>query len=74
MADRIAAEIWIGGKLPRRLLEEFPIADLCLDWDSTRLASSAEADILAARDADGLLHFADIEAAWGEFVRLKKLG
>ena len=28
MADRMAAEIWIGGKLPRSLLDEFPISDL----------------------------------------------
>ena len=71
MADRIAAEIWIGGKLPRSLLDEFPVSDLCLDWDGTRLQSSAEADILAARDEDGLLHFADTEAAWGEFDELE---
>ena len=72
MADRMAAEIWIGGKFPRSLLEELPISDLYLDWDNTRLASVAEADILAARDADGLLHFADIEAAWGEFQELEE--
>ena len=28
MADRMAAEIWIGGKLSRSLLDEFPISDL----------------------------------------------
>jgi hypothetical protein len=71
MADRMAAEIWIGGKLPRSLLDEFPISDLCVDWDYNRLASSAESDILAGRDPDGLLHFADIEAAWGEFQELE---
>ena len=71
MADRMCAEIWIGGKLPRTLLEELPVSDLRLDWDENRLASSAEADILAARDADGLLHFADAEAAWGEFQELE---
>ncbi len=71
MADRIAAEIWIGGKLPRSLLEEFPISDLRLDWDHNRLRSTTEADILAARDEDGLLHFADDEAAWGEFEELE---
>ena len=35
MADRMSAEIWIGGKLPRSLLNEFPISDLRLDWDET---------------------------------------
>ena len=72
MADRMSAEIWIGGKLPRSLLEEFPVSDLSMDWDNTRLASSAEADIMAARDETGLLHFADIEADWGEFQELEK--
>ena len=71
MADRMAAEIWIGGKLHRSLLEAFPVSDLRLDWDHNRLRSSNEADILAARDEDGLLHFADDEAAWGEFQELE---
>jgi hypothetical protein len=71
MADRMAAEIWIGGKLLRSLLDEFPISDLALDWEHNRLASSAEPDILAARDENGLLHFADVEAAWGEFQELE---
>ena len=71
MSDRMAAEIWIGGKILRSLLEEFPISDLRLDWDNNSLASSAETDILAARDEDGHLHFADAEAAWGEFEELE---
>jgi hypothetical protein len=71
MADRMAAEIWVGGKLPRSLLDEFPISDLSLDWDNNRLASFGEADILAARNEDGHLHFADVEAAWGQFEELE---
>jgi hypothetical protein len=72
MADRMSAEIWIGGKFPRSLLEEFPVSDLNVDWDNTRLTSSAETGILAARDEAGLLHFANVEAAWGEFEDLEK--
>ena len=71
MADRMAAEIWIGGKLPRSLLEEFPISDLRLDWDETRFDSTSEQSILSTRDESGLLHFADCEAAWGEFEELE---
>jgi len=71
MADRMSAEIWIGGRLRRSLLEELPVSDLCLDWDHNHLQSTSEADILAARDEDGLLHFSDAEAAWGEFVELE---
>jgi hypothetical protein len=71
MVDRMAAEIWIGGKLPRSLLDEFPISDLRLDWDATPFDASSEEGILSARDDSGLLHFADCEAAWGEFTELE---
>ncbi len=71
MADRFAAELWIGGRLLRSLLDEFPVSDLCLDWDGNRPQSYVEADILATRNEDGLLHFADVEAAWGEFQELE---
>jgi hypothetical protein len=71
MADRMAAEIWLGGKLPRELLPEFPISDLRLDWDGTPFDWTTEAGILAARDEEGLLHFADCEVAWGEFQELE---
>lgn len=66
MADRMPAEIWIGGALPRSLLDEFPISDLWVDWDQNPIDASSEEGILAARE-DGLLHFADAEAAWGQF-------
>ena len=71
MADRMPAEIWIGGKLPRSLLDEFPISDLRLDWDETPFDATSEEGILSARDESGLLHFADCEAAWGEFQELE---
>jgi hypothetical protein len=71
MSDRMAAEIWIGGNLPRSLLEEFPISGLWLDWDNTSFDDSSEEGVLNARDEDGLLHFADCEAAWGEFGELE---
>ena len=71
MADRIPAEIWVGGKLPRSLLDEFPIFDLRLDWDATPFDSTSEEGILSARDESGLLHFADCEIAWGEFEDLE---
>ena len=71
MADRMACEIWIGGKFPHGLLDEFPISDLRLDFDATPFDSTTEEGILSARDEDGLLHFADCEAAWGEFAVLE---
>ena len=63
--------IWIGGKLPRCLLNEFPISDLRLDWDQTPFDWTTEAGILDARDENGLLHFADCEIAGGEFTDLE---
>lgn len=71
MADRMPAEIWIGGQLPRSLVDEFPISDLRLDWDENPIDASSQEGILAARDEDGLLHFADAEAAWGQFEELE---
>ncbi len=71
MADRMAAEIWIGGRLPRSLLDEFPISDLRVDWDEHPIDATTEDSILSARDERGLLHFADCEAAWGEFQELE---
>jgi len=71
MADRMAAEIWIGGKLPRTLLDEFPISDLRVDFDENPFDATTEEGILSARDEAGLLHFADCEAAWGEFQELE---
>lgn len=71
MSDRMAAEIWVGGKLTRGLLDEFPISDLRLDWDENPIDATSEEGILSARDESGLLHFADCEAAYGEFAELE---
>jgi hypothetical protein len=67
----MAAEIWIGGKLARSLLDEFPISDMRLDWDGTPPDTTSEQGILSACDENGLLHFADCEVAWGEFQELE---
>ena len=47
MADRMAAEIWVGGKLPRTLLDEFPVSDLRLDFDETPFDATTEEGILS---------------------------
>ena len=52
-------------------MDEFPISDLRLDLEETPFDSTTEEGILSARDEDGLLHFADCEAAWGEFAVLE---
>ena len=71
MSDRMPAEIWVGGQLPRILINEFPISDLRLDCDESPVDATSEEGILSARDESGLLHFADCEAAYGEFAELE---
>jgi hypothetical protein len=71
MADRMCAEIWLGGKCSRSALEEAPSGGLVLDFDNTPFDDTSDETILAARDEDGHLHFADTEAAYGEFPELE---
>ena len=79
MSERIASEIWIGGKVSERL-----VPDLCkaiasqvvlLDWGDARFSpASAEDLIQACRDnSDGvrLLWLCADEARWGEFEELE---
>jgi hypothetical protein len=42
MADRMSAEILIGGKFRRSWIDEFPVSDLRLDWDAAALPSISE--------------------------------
>ena len=64
MSDRMAAEIWVGGTLPRSLLNEFPISDLRLDWDENQ-GSSAEYGSRTARAVIGPTEApADKAAEW----------
>jgi hypothetical protein len=71
MADRMPAEIWVGGKLSRNHLNKIPITGLKLDWDENPIDTRSVESILAARDDQGLLHFCDDGAAWGEFEELE---
>jgi hypothetical protein len=71
MSDRMPAEIWLGGKCPRSALEEAPFDGLFTDWEDLPIDASSEETILAARNDDGHLHFADTEACYGEFPELE---
>ena len=48
-----------------------PFGGLDLDWDATPFNDSSDETILAARDEEGHLHFADVEAANGEISELE---
>ena len=75
MADRIPAEIWIGGKIAASLVPGLcaAIADegVCLEWGDARVRPTGTDDLTDAmkENAQGvrLLWFCDDEASWGEF-------
>ena len=70
MADRMACEIWIGGKFPMVCWTSSPFP-IC-GWISMPLRlTPRQRKAFDARDENGLLHFADCEAAWGEFAVLE---
>ena len=79
MSDRMAAEIWIGGGVPKRLVPQLCGA-ICsegtsLGWDEALFAPGNAAELLeACRDQDGvrLLHLCNVEACWGEFGELEE--
>ena len=79
MADHLAAEIWIGGKVPQS-----QVASLCkairdefvsLDWGSGAFSPQTGIDLReAVKDGpqgDSLLWLTDDQARWGEFEQLE---
>ncbi len=76
MADRMAAEIWIGGPIPEPLVEALcgHIRDeaLSLDYGEASFEPhDAEELLRGAAENDGLLRLCDDEVAWGEFRDLE---
>ena len=78
MSERIAAEIWIGGKAPARLIEELcgeiDSAGVALEWGDKLFAPKNADELLQARiDCDGVqvLWFCDDQASWGRFDSLE---
>jgi hypothetical protein len=74
MSDHMAAEIWIGGKIPAS-----EVAGLCaaigsehvaLDWGEGNFAPTSAQELLNAYDGEHL-HLCDDQAAWGEFEALE---
>ncbi|HEY3963619.1 MAG TPA: hypothetical protein VGM05_03615 [Planctomycetaceae bacterium] len=79
MSDRMAAEIWIGGRIPKRLVPQL-CGTICtegisLDWDESLFAPNNAADLLEGCGDEGgtrLLHLCNVEACWGEFGELEE--
>jgi hypothetical protein len=80
MADHMAAEIHIGGKVRRSVVQALCTAineaGASLKWGDGHFRPETADDLLAARREDGdsprLLKLFDDEALWGEFADLEK--
>ena len=78
MSERMAAQIWIGGKLSAQLVPELcgeiDAEGVALDWGGARFAPKTEAELLKARvDCEGaaVLYLCDEQASWGRFDSLE---
>jgi hypothetical protein len=78
MAERMAAQIWIGGRLSAKLADELRGAinteHVCLEWGDGQFCPDNSQDLLQARveHHDGrALRLCDDQASWGEFADLE---
>jgi len=78
MADHMAAEIWIGGKMNASLVSEFcnAISEQCvsLEWGGSHFQPSVTADLMDHRRELGnaqVLWLCDDQARWGEIAALE---
>jgi hypothetical protein len=78
MSEPIAAEIWIGGRVSKRLAVQLCDAvraeGVSLEWGGGRFAPKAPAELLDAldlRDNVQVLHACDDQANYGEFPSLE---
>ncbi len=74
MADRRAAEIWIGGRIPQSLADALCAAisnqGVALEWGGGPFAAANAAELMPARDGEHL-HLCDDQASWGRFTDLE---
>ena len=75
MADRMAAEIRIGGKVPRSLVDALCAAirseNAALEWGGGHFAPADAQELMQARDGEHLC-LRDDQAAWGELDELEE--
>ena len=78
MSERMAAQIWIGGKVPTQLVDglcgEIDAEGVALDWGAGRFAPKTAEELLQARvDCEGaaVLYLCDEQASWGRFDSLE---
>jgi hypothetical protein len=74
MADRLAAEIWIGGSIPQSLADALCATisnqGVALDWGGGPFTPAHATELMSARDAEHL-HLYDDQASWGQFADLE---
>jgi hypothetical protein len=78
MAERVAAQIWIGGRLSAEDADELcgviDTEGVSLDWGDGPFCPSTSQDLLQARaqhDDSRVLRLCDDQASWGEFDELE---
>lgn len=75
MADRMCAEIWIGGRVPAKLgpalVKAIREEDMSLDWGNSAFVPQTVEDLDQAKDDEGYLHFCDVDASYGQFGDLE---
>jgi hypothetical protein len=75
MSDRFAAQITIGGTIPRSLVEglcnEISASGGSTDWGETNCEPSDERSLLNLRGENGTITLYDSEARYGEFPELE---
>ncbi len=78
MSERMAAQIWIGGKVSARLVDELcgeiDAESVALNWGGACFAPKTEAELLNARvDCEGaaVLYLCNEQASWGQFDSLE---
>src|SRR5688572_25011286 len=79
MSTRMAAEIWIGGQVPRKLIgklrTQIAVTGVALEWGDAHFEPESTADLLAAlRDTEGvrLLWLCHEDARYGQFPELEE--
>ncbi len=78
MSERMAAQIWIGGRLSANQVDELcgviATEGVSLDWGDSQFCPSNPQDLLQARDEHDdsqVLRLCDDQASWGEFNDLE---
>ncbi len=79
MSEYMSAEIWLGGRISKRLVPRLCKAiaeqNVAVDWGDSQFCPTTAVDLLSActENSEGvrLLHLCDDQSRWGEFETLE---